>query len=109
VSRSRCQRSRVAGVTKNVAQRWRGSSRDRAARHCAVGGFEVQTADLTAEHRDLVAEHENFHVLGPIAAHALGHQLQDLAEHHVPERKDHALSMTAKPQQASDKAARQQA
>jgi hypothetical protein len=40
---------------------------------------------LTAEHRDLVAEHENFHVLGPLAAHALSHQLQDLAEHHVPE------------------------
>jgi hypothetical protein len=72
---SRCQRSSVAGVTKNADQRVRGSSRDNAA---SITGRRVQgrAVDLATQHRDLMAQHQQFDVLGPAVAGELGQHLQ---------------------------------
>ena len=46
--RLRCQRSNVAGVTKNVGYRGRGSSSlDKRRQHRPIVGFQIRAGDLT--------------------------------------------------------------
>jgi hypothetical protein len=56
----------VAGVATNVAHRGRGSIRE----HCPIGWFQIQTFDVTTQHRDLVAQDKDFDLLRPLAPHA---------------------------------------
>lgn len=58
--------------------------------HRPIGGFQVRAVDLTAQPRDLMPQYEYLDVLGPLAAHALDQQVQQLAQDHVPERQNHA-------------------
>jgi len=44
--------------------------------HRAIAGLQVKSADLTAQHRHLVAQHEQFDVLGALITRALDQQLQ---------------------------------
>jgi hypothetical protein len=37
---------------------------------CAVGGFETRTRDLATQDRELVSQHEDLGILGPIPAAA---------------------------------------
>jgi hypothetical protein len=41
----------------------------------AIGGFETRTRDLTMEHGELMAQHEDLDILGTIAASAQGEQV----------------------------------
>jgi hypothetical protein len=80
----------VAGVTKNADHRWPGSSRDHAASTRPIAGLQVESADLTTQHRHLVATYEQLDVLGVLTTRALDQQLQDLTKDRVSEREAHA-------------------
>jgi hypothetical protein len=54
-----------------------------------VGRFEIGAGYLAAQHRYLMAEHQDLHILGPIVAGELGQHLQDLAKQQVHQRRAH--------------------
>jgi hypothetical protein len=87
----RCQRSRVAGVTKNADQRGRGEQSRQGSQHHPVGRLQVGAVHLAAEHRHLVAQHEEFDVLGSAVSGELGQHLQNLAQQQVHQRRAHGL------------------
>jgi len=64
---------------------------------------------LTAQHRNLAAEHQNLHVLGPLAAHALDISCRTWRNITYPNDRIMTVSIVVKPQYGSDKVARQQA
>ncbi|MFI6266627.1 hypothetical protein [Micromonospora sp. NPDC051006] len=68
-------------MTKKVDHRERGSSRERA-------DSTARACHLPARDLDLMTQHENLDVLGPVAAQALAHQPQ--TKDQVPERQEHA-------------------
>jgi hypothetical protein len=47
--------------------------------HHPVSRLEIRPVHLPAQHRHLMAQHKEFHILGPTAAGELGQHLQDLA------------------------------
>ena len=60
--RRRCQRNSVSGVTSHPARsRERGRNRSEQA---AVGVGELGSVDLSAQHTELVAQHDDLEVLG---------------------------------------------
>ena len=60
---SRCQASKVAGVTRKVAQRSRGSSRASVPEHRATGRGEPRSCHLALEHRELMTQHRDPDIL----------------------------------------------
>ena len=52
--------------------------------------FEIQSFDLTPQHRDLVAKDQDLDLFRLLAAHAQHDQLQHLTQEQVSERHDHA-------------------
>ncbi len=65
----RCQASSVAGVIgKMPAQRLRGMSRASAASHRPVSRPVPDPAGVAAQHRVLMAEHEQLSILRQVAA-----------------------------------------
>jgi hypothetical protein len=48
--------------------------------HDPVGGLDLGASDLPAEHRDLVAQDQEFDVLGAVVAGELGQHLQYLTQ-----------------------------
>jgi hypothetical protein len=65
-TRRRCQRNSVSGFTKKHHQRTRGSARLTAASR-AVGGLEPRLWDLTTQHRQLMAQHQDLQILDGLA------------------------------------------
>jgi hypothetical protein len=60
----RCQASSVAGVIGKIpVQRLRGRSRASAANHIRSAGSLPYPADVAAQHRVLVPEHQQFSVI----------------------------------------------
>jgi hypothetical protein len=53
--------------------------------------FQINTFDLTAQHRELVAKDQDLDFLRSIAAQAQHDQLQRLTQDQVSERHDHAM------------------
>jgi hypothetical protein len=49
----------VAGVTKNVDHRGRGSSLDNAASTARSAGLQIRVGDLTTQHSDLMTQNVN--------------------------------------------------
>jgi hypothetical protein len=86
VTSRRCQASSVAGVTANTSpHRRRGISRDSAASHSRFGWLVADPADLAAQHRVLVPEHQELGILGHLAP-GQHHQAAEQAAH---EQVDH--------------------
>jgi hypothetical protein len=63
--------------------------------------------DWAAQHRDLMAQHQDLHLVSAITAQHQDHQLQQLTQDQIPERQDHGVSMTPTAAKAPDKTARQ--
>ena len=63
--------------------------------HDPVGGLQLRPVYLAAEHRDLVAQDEEFDVLGAVVAGELGQHLQHLAQEQVHQRHAHGRQLTA--------------
>jgi hypothetical protein len=57
--------------------------------HHPVGRFEIGAVYLAAQHRHLVAEDQEFDVLGSAVAGELGQHLQHLAQQQVNQRSAH--------------------
>jgi hypothetical protein len=74
------QEDRPAPARKRAAQQ---------RQECTIGGSELGTLDLPAQHLDLVAEHRHLHVLGVLAAEASKQHADESASHEV--RKDRAI------------------
>jgi hypothetical protein len=80
----------VGQLAVPAQQRCRGDEEDRPARsgqqprlggqHDSVGGLELGSSYLSAEHRDLVAQDQQLDVLGAVVAGELGQHLQHLAQ-----------------------------
>jgi hypothetical protein len=87
-------------VAMPAQQRCRGDEEDRPAcageesrqrrQHDTVGRVEPGTVYLPTEHRDLMAQHEEFDVLGAVVAGELGQHPQHLTQQHVHQRHVHA-------------------
>src|SRR5450830_1388660 len=65
---SRCQRGRVAGVTRKATQRSRGMTRLAAARRTCVDGPELAWARRPLQHPELMAEDEDLEVLASVVS-----------------------------------------
>jgi len=86
----RCQASSVAGVTaKTSPHRRRGMSRDSAASH-SRSGLVADPADLAAQHRVLVPEHQELGVPGRLAP-GQHHQAVEQAAREQVDREDHSV------------------
>jgi hypothetical protein len=82
--------------------RRRGDEEDRPAcagqqprqgrQHDPVGRLDLGTVYLSAEHRDLVAQDQQFDVLGAVIAGQLGQHLQHLAQQQVHQRCAHDVA-----------------
>jgi hypothetical protein len=59
-------------------------------KHHSVGRLQVRAVDLPAQHRDLVAQHEQLDVLRAAVAGELDQHLEDLPQQHVHQRRRHA-------------------
>ncbi|MGW4464743.1 hypothetical protein [Micromonospora sp. NPDC004704] len=87
-------------VTMPAQQRGRGDEEHRPAwagqqprqhrQYHPVGGLEIGAGHLAAQHRHLMAEHQDLHILGPLVAGELGQHLQDLAKQQVHQRRAHS-------------------
>ncbi len=86
----RCQRSRVSGLTRKHDQRALGSTRLTAASRARPGRFQPGTWGLATEHGELVAQDQEFQVLGSIAAGEQGQELDGAAQGQVGESGQHA-------------------
>jgi hypothetical protein len=78
----------VAGGTKKIASR-RGEQPRQRREHDTVGGLQLRPVYLAAEHRDLVAQHEESDVLGVVVAGELGQHFQHLAQEQEPQLHAH--------------------
>ena len=58
--------------------------------HRPVDRFQLRTSDLTPQHRNLMAQHENLHLVWRDPPPGKGEQLQEQTHDHIPERQDHA-------------------
>jgi len=93
----RCQASSVAGVTGNTSpHRCRGISRDSAASHSRSAAWYPTPADLAAQHRVLVPEHQEFGTFGRFTP-GRHHQTAEQAAHEpVYDRQDHSEMISAR-------------
>jgi hypothetical protein len=55
----------------------------------SVGRLEIRSVNLTAEHRDLVAQHEDLDLLRSVTAQHQNQELQDAAQRVVRQRPKH--------------------
>jgi hypothetical protein len=79
-TRSRCQRSNVAGVTKKILHDRRGNSRESAASSTLSPSPRSGRFHPAAQHGDLMPEREDLDLLGPVTAPEQDQELQDTAE-----------------------------
>jgi hypothetical protein len=87
-----CQASSVAGVTgKILVQRLRGRSRASATNH-PVGRLVSHPADIAAQHRVLVPEHQQLSCLRSVAAEHQDSQAEYLACQQVDDLEQHPAS-----------------
>jgi hypothetical protein len=70
-------------VTMNADQRVRGSSRDGGGQHHTVVRAQLGAVHLPPQDRDLVAQDQQFDVLGVAVTGELGQHLQDLPDEQV--------------------------
>jgi hypothetical protein len=64
----RCQASSVDGVTANISShRQRATNRDSAASHSRFPRLVADPADMAAQNRVLVSEHQKLGILGHVA------------------------------------------
>jgi hypothetical protein len=68
---------------------WTWQSPGQGCKHHPVGRFEVGAVYLPAQHRDLVAQYQEFDVFGSAVAGELGQHLQHLAQKQVHQRSAH--------------------
>ena len=54
----------------------------------------METMGLAAQHRDLMSQHQDLHLVRVITAHDQDRQVQQLTQDQLPERQGHGLSMT---------------
>jgi len=86
----------VPGETKNAAHRVRGRSRDSPASTPRSAGFQVETAYLASQYRDLVPKHQHLDRVGASPASHEDDQLQDLTEDQIAERENRDRQHAAK-------------
>jgi len=90
---SRCQRSRLCGVTMNEDQRSRGTKLENNAMRARVRPSESRTLDLAPEDRELVTQNQDLHVLGKGFHPADADQLEGATRQTIEERQGHAVSL----------------
>ncbi len=93
VTRRRCHRRIVAGVTRKADQRaGKRSAQDGEDR--TVGGSEFRSLDLAAQHTELVAQHRDLDVLGVLALEAPEQHTHESPRHEVEEGQGHRRIMS---------------
>ena len=73
-------------MTTNDRQLVRGSSRLGGSKEDSIGRPQLRPSDLTAQHRQLVAEHHDLQLLELLRAKTQRRELQHAAKHEVAER-----------------------
>ena len=75
----------VSGVTMKMDQRRPGKHAAQHREQRLIGGTELGSLDLAAQHLELVAEHRDLDVLGMLAAEASKQHADESACHKVEE------------------------
>jgi hypothetical protein len=85
------------GVTTNTsAHRRRGISRDSAESHSRSAGWVADPADLAAQHRVLVPEHQELGVLGHLTLGQHHQTAEQTANEQVDDREDHSAMISTR-------------
>src|SRR6266487_6242716 len=79
----------VSGVTMKMDQRRPGKHAAQHREQRLIGGTELGSLDLAAQHLELVAEHRDLDVLGMLAAEASKQHADESACHEVEEGQGH--------------------